>query len=161
GPPPGAKRDMVRRWALPDRMFFGFGACHILAGAALEAAPIPGLRAERIAPRDGLPGFHVFVTDGRRAFDFHGCSDRAALLAHHARAWRRRHPDWRAEIEPVDYDLFDTAALNARRMLGPCQYLHDPRPRARAFLARFHPRASAPHPAADAFQDRPSPLTSP
>ena len=34
----GVKKDPQRRWNLPDRIFFGYGACHILAGAFLAAA---------------------------------------------------------------------------------------------------------------------------
>jgi hypothetical protein len=35
----GAKRDPIKRWALPDRVFFACGACHILAYAFLRAYP--------------------------------------------------------------------------------------------------------------------------
>jgi hypothetical protein len=31
------KQDPVRRWSLPDRVFFACGACHILAYAFLKA----------------------------------------------------------------------------------------------------------------------------
>jgi hypothetical protein len=38
-----AKRNPVRRWAFPDRVFFACGACHILAwpsfAAFLSAGP--------------------------------------------------------------------------------------------------------------------------
>lgn len=30
------KRDPVKRWAVPDRVFFACGSCHILAHAFLE-----------------------------------------------------------------------------------------------------------------------------
>jgi len=33
---PGVKGNPVRRWNLPDRVFFACGACHILAHAFLE-----------------------------------------------------------------------------------------------------------------------------
>jgi hypothetical protein len=71
----GIKRNPERRWALPDRIFFGFGACHILAEAT---------------------------------------------------------------------SALDIAELNARKMLGPDQCLHDALPRAEAFIARIdHEVASA------------------
>lgn len=133
---PGTKRDPVKRWALPDRIFFGHGACHILAGTYLDDPPLDGFHAERIIPVDGLPGNHVYVTDGRIAFDYHGYSVRARLLDHHARGWSARHSGWGCAVERVDFPLLDTAALNARKMLGPDQYLGDPVPRARRFLAR-------------------------
>jgi hypothetical protein len=35
----GVKQDPVRRWSLPDRVFFACGVCHILAYAFLKANP--------------------------------------------------------------------------------------------------------------------------
>ncbi len=132
----GIKTDPERRWALPDRIFFGYGACHILAGVYLDDRPRHGLWAERVIARDGRPGGHAYVTDGAIAFDHHGYVLRDRLLAHHERGWRGRYDGWSCDVVPVDFDLLDTAALNARRMRGPDQYLHDPVPRARAFIAR-------------------------
>ena len=139
---PGIKRNPVRRWALPDRIFFGRGACQILAGVYLETPPIAGFRAERIVPHGGHAGSHVFVSDGMVTFDFHGYALRGRLLAQHWRGWRRRYPDWDAAVEPIDFPLLDTAALNARKMLGPGQFHGDAVARARAFLAAIdHPAA--------------------
>lgn len=132
---PGLKKDPVRRWALPDRIFFGYGACHILAGVFLKK-PVPGFWAEWIVPTEGFAGNHIYVTDGLVAFDFHGYSLRNRLRAHHRSGWSSRQPGWDCCVEKVDFDLLDTAALNARKMLGPGQYLHDPVERAHAFVDR-------------------------
>jgi hypothetical protein len=141
---PGIKEDPLRRWALPDRIFFGHGACHILAGTYLDRAPLPGFRAEWIVPEEGLPGTHIYVTDGEIAFDYHGYSRRGRLLDHHRRGWAGRYLEWRCRVVEVDFPLLDTAALNRRRMRGPDQYLHDPLPRAHHFLDRIdHPAAAA------------------
>ncbi len=141
---PGTKRDPVKRWALPDRIFFGHGACHILAGTYLDDPPLDGFHAERIIPVDDLPGNHVYVTDGRIAFDYHGYTVRVRLLDHHRRCWSVRFPGWACVVERVDFALLDTAELNARKMLGPDQYLGDPVSRARHFLARVrHAEAAA------------------
>ncbi|MBE1284364.1 MAG: hypothetical protein GJ676_13715 [Rhodobacteraceae bacterium] len=139
---PGIKRDPIRRWALPDRIFFGFGACAILAGVYLRRAPLPGFYAERIIPGDGFAGSHVYVTDGEMAFDFHGYSRRSRLLNHHCTAWAGEYDrGWSHRLERVTFDLLDTQALNAHKMLGPDQYYGDPIPRAQAFLDRFdHPK---------------------
>ena len=133
---PGIKKDPHRHWALPDRIFFGYGACHILAGVFLEMEPLPSFYAERIVPADGFYGNHVYVTDGTIAFDYHGYSLRERLLKHHWRGWSSDYPGWSAHVERVDFALLDTAALNARKMRGPDQYLSDPVPRARAFVLR-------------------------
>jgi hypothetical protein len=71
------------------------------------------------------------------ALDYHGYSCRGLLLAHHRKAWSARYPRWDCVIEKVDFDLLDTAALNARKMIGREQYLHDPVPRARRFIEKF------------------------
>ena len=141
---PGIKTDPHRRWSLPDRVFFGHGACHILAGVFLDQPPLPGFYAERIVPAEGLYGNHVYVTDGVIAFDYHGYSIRARLLEHHKRTWSCQHDGWFCAIERVDFKLLSTADLNMRRMLGPDQFLHDPIPRARRFIEqRDHANAAA------------------
>lgn len=140
---PGTKRNPAKRWALPDRLFFGHGACHILAGTYLDAPPLDGFYAERIIPVGDLPGNHVYVTDGRIAFDYHGYSVRMRLLDHHRRGWAARFPGWDCVIERVDFSLLTTVELNARKMLGPDQYLHDPVARARQFLIRVRHKEAA------------------
>ena len=135
---PGIKRDPERRWALPDRIFFGHGACHILAGVYLRETPLPGFYAERIIPQAELGGNHIYVTDGRIAFDYDGYSALLALLRHHTSGWSKRYADdWSCSLERVDFDLLSTEDLNARKMLGPNQYLCDPIARAQRFLARI------------------------
>ena len=139
----GIKKDPVRRWALPDRIFFGYGACYILAGAFLQRPPLEGFHAEWIVPADGFSGNHIFVTNGVVAFDHHGYSRRAALLAHHQKGWASRNDGWACALERVDFDLLDTMQLNQRRMLGPDQYLHDAIFRARCFIDRVDHKVAA------------------
>lgn len=141
---PGIKSNPAGRWALPDRIFFGHGACHILAGTYLRISPLAGFHADRIIPKNNLPGNHIFVSNGDIAFDYHGYSRRSRLLDHHRRCWLKRHDDWECVIEPVAFDLLSTLQLNARKMLGPDQYLWDPIRRAEAFLEKInHPCAAA------------------
>lgn len=136
-PDPEVKKDPVRRWALPDRIFFGHGACHILAGVFLESFPGTRFYPIWIRPHPGYYGNHIFVTDGTRAFDYHGFTLLVRLVAHHRRGWSRRFPGWGANTERVDFSLLDTEALNQRKMRGPDQYLYNPIPRAKRFLARY------------------------
>jgi hypothetical protein len=142
---PGIKADPHRRWALPDRVFFAHGACHILAGVFLDRPPLLGFYAERVIPAEGFVGSHVYVTNGLIAFDYHGYSSRDRLLEHHKRVWSSQQGGWRCAIERVHFKLLSTADLNMRQMRGPDQYLHDPIPRARRFIeqrdhARQRPR---------------------
>ncbi|MDH6263742.1 hypothetical protein [Bradyrhizobium sp. BR13661] len=138
------KADPHRQWSLPDRIFFGYGACHILAGVFLNQPPLPGFYAERVIPAEGFLGSHVYVTDGVIAFDYHGYSRRDRLLQHHKRVWASQYHGWLCTIEMVDFDLLSTSDLNKRRMRGPDQYLRDAIPRARRFIEqRDHASAAA------------------
>jgi hypothetical protein len=139
----GIKKDPERRWALPDRIFFGHGACHILAGVFLQHPPLEGFHAERIIPNEGFAGGHMYVTNGTIAFDYHGYSGRERLLDHHGRGWASLRPGWGCVVERVDFDMLSTVELNQRKMLGPDQYLHDPIPRARRFIERRNHREDA------------------
>lgn len=135
---PGVKSDPVRRWALPDRIFFGHGACHILAGVFLEVKSDLNFFAERIIPGDGFAGNHIYVTNGSIAFDYHGFSSRLRLLRHHTSAWSCQYSEgWNCALERVDFDLLSTAELNRRKMLGPDQYGGDPILRAQFFIQRI------------------------
>ncbi|WP_205520547.1 hypothetical protein [Tropicibacter sp. Alg240-R139] len=117
---PGVKKDPERRWALPDRVIFGNGACHILAGVYLQAPPLPGFYAERTLPGDGFAGNHIYVTDGTVAFDYHGCSLRHLLLRYYTNNWAEEYTQgWHCRLERVAFNLLSTQALNARKMLGP------------------------------------------
>lgn len=140
----GIKADPHRRWSLPDRVFFGYGACHILAGVFPEQPPLPSFYAERVIPAGDLLGNRVYVTNGVVAFDHHGYSSRDRLLEHHQRVWSSQYDGWRCAIERVDFKLLSTADLNMRQMRGPDQYLRDPIPRARKFIEqRDHANAAA------------------
>lgn len=142
---PGIKDHLERRWRLPDRIFFGNGACHILAGVFLNRPPMPGFYAEWIIPGEGFSGSHIYVTNGCVAFDYHGYSSRLKLLLHHTTAWSRQYPrGWNCAIERVWFDLLETGALNCRNMRGPDQYAGDPILRAQNFLERIcHKEAAA------------------
>lgn len=140
---PGVKKNPERRWALPDRVFFGNGACHILAGVYLQAPPLPGFHAERIIPGDGFAGNHIFVTDGTVAFDYHGYTLRNRLLRYYTNNWAGEYSQgWHCRLEQVDFDLLSTQALNARKTLGPDQYLFDPISRAQRYLKKINHSAA-------------------
>lgn len=136
-PKPGNKKDAKKRWNRPDRVFFGFGACHILAGTYLENCPLEGFYGEWIIPKDDFSGHHMFATDGKVTFDYHGYLSREKLLQHYWKGWSARYPGWNAKIERIDFDLLDTVALNKRKHLGPDQFFGDPVARAKTFLSNF------------------------
>ena len=146
---PGIKEDPVRRWSLPDRVFFAAGACHILAHAFWERFARSGFGPIWVRPRGGFTGNHVFVTNGDLAFDYHGYVPRARLVAHYTRRARRAFPGWEADSIPVTVSLVsgEEAKTIGMDIREPAHFLHDALPRARRFLERFdhsvlhHPRS--------------------
>jgi hypothetical protein len=134
-PDPEIKNHPERRWKQPDRIFFGFGACHILAGVFLEDMTALGFYGEWIVPAEGFSGNHIYVTNGEIVFDFHGCSAREKLLERYWKGYQKRYPGWDAHIAKINFPLLDTIELNKRNHRGPDQYFGDPIPRARRFIA--------------------------
>ena len=129
------------RWALPDRIFFACGACHILAHAFLQRHGRPEHEVLWIKPIEGYTGNHIFVTGDGWTFDYHGYSDRRRYLAH---TWRRAGqlwPGWNADIIPLPRDVLVSEARSRTfpglRLREPGQFLHDALPRANRFLDRF------------------------
>jgi len=92
------KADPVRHWHRPDRHFFANGACQVLAFAFLERYPALGFHARWIKPAAGFTGNHIYVTDGIKAFDYHGLTPEARLLAFSFARGRRFFSGWEATL---------------------------------------------------------------
>lgn len=136
------KHDPAMRWALPDRVFFACGACHILAHAFLDRYGADGRRAMWIKPGGGLAGNHVFVEGRGWAFDHHGYSRPGAIYAHHRARARRRWAGWDATLVELPLPVLVSEAASrafdpALWLREPEQFLHDALPRARRYLDRF------------------------
>lgn len=137
-----AKQDPVKRWALPDRVFFACGACHILAHAFLERYGIAGHDVLWIKPSPPHRiGNHIVIATADWVFDFHGYSRRDAFLRH---AWKRGRllwPGWDATLVPLPRDVLiseqRSRQFDGLHLREPRQFLHDALPRARAYLQRF------------------------
>jgi len=113
-----SKRDPVKRWALPDHIFFAGGACHILAHAFLERYGSPAMKAIWIKPAPGFTGNHIFVATDRWAFDYHGYSERGRFLAHNWRRARHWWPGWEATLIELPRDVLISEVANLRRPLA-------------------------------------------
>jgi hypothetical protein len=135
-------QDQVARWALPDRVFFACGACHILAHAFLERYSEPQHQVTWIRSDPGYWGNHIVVGTTDWAFDFHGYSRREAFFAH---AWKRNRSLWRgwnATLVPLPRDVLISGMRSQEfdrrlKLRAPQQFLHDALPRARRYLERF------------------------
>ena len=139
-----SKKDLVQRWALPDRVFFACGACHILAYAFLERYGSTG--AENVVwlkPATGFSGNHIFVDGNGWVFDYHGYSHRERFLAHTYAKAQRWWPGWQASLVELEPDVLiseaKSRAYEGLWLREPRQFLHDALPRARAYLDRFAP----------------------
>jgi hypothetical protein len=136
-----SKSNAETRWALPDRVFFACGACHILAYAFLERWSGPEAQTVWIKPKAGYIGSHIVIDGGAWVFDYHGYSARSRFIAHTWRNARRRWPGWDATLVTLPHDALISES-KSRRYEGlwlrePGQFLNDALPRARAFLERF------------------------
>ena len=138
---PGAKRDPVKQWALPDRVFFAAGACHILAYGFLELYPDSGFEPKWIRPAPGHTGNHIVLVRNELVFDYHGFSEWTRYWAHTMRRANQWWPGWSADLVPLRKE-----ALVSRRhardyeglwMKEPQEFLFDPLARARRYLRRF------------------------
>jgi hypothetical protein len=137
----GAKRDPRIQWALPDRVFFAAGACHMLAYTFLERYPHSGFEAQWIRPAPGHTGNHIVVLreDGC-VFDYHGFSNWARYWTHAVRRANQWWPGWSADIVRIRTD----ALISRRRareyeglwMKEPQEFLFDPLARARRYLQK-------------------------
>ena len=139
--PAGTKGNPQKRWALPDRVFFASGACHILAFAFLERYPHSGFRPVWIKPAHGFTGHHIVLINQDAAFDYHGYSDWGRLLSHTHRKASRWWPGWTAALVELPTDVLvsesKSRTYDGLWLREPKQFLHDALPRAQAFLGRF------------------------
>lgn len=135
------KSNQAMRWALPDRVFFACGACHILAEVFLDKEDSQYLQALWLKPDRGFTGNHIVIDSGSWIFDYHGYSDRDFFLRHTFRKARQWWPGWHATLVPLPRDVLTSEAKSKTYdglwLREPGQFLHDPLPRARTYLGRF------------------------
>jgi hypothetical protein len=136
-----AKHNAEQRWALPERVFFACGACHILAYAFLERYGFEQAQALWLKPAPGFSGNHIFINTGDWVFDYHGYSRHDTFLAHSFRRARHWWPGWDATIVSLPPDVLisepKSRGYEGLWLREPGQFLHDAMPRARAYLTRF------------------------
>ena len=139
----GAKRDPVKQWALPERVFFACGACHVLAYAFLRAYPRKGFAPMWIRPASGHTGNHIVVVRDDLAFDYHGYSNWPRLFAHMRRRANQWSPGWDATLvalpEGVLVSESKSRTYDGLWLKEPQAFLFDAMPRARAYVKRLPP----------------------
>jgi hypothetical protein len=135
------RSDLRLKWALPDRVFFACGACHILVYAAMQRFPQRGFRAIWIKPRPGYIGNHIVAVSANQALDYHGTSEWSRLLAHTRHKARTWWPAWDADLIELPADVL-VSTSKSRTYEGlwlrePKLFPHDPLPRAHRFIDRL------------------------
>lgn len=137
----GGKRNLVKNWALPERVFFACGACHILAYAFLNAYPDAGFSPVWIRPTEGYTGNHIVTVRDQLAFDYHGYSHWPTLLDHTKRKANRWWPGWDAELIELRKEVLvseaESRACGGLWLREPWQYLYNAMPRAQRYVQRF------------------------
>jgi hypothetical protein len=132
------RADQLLSWRRNDKSFFAAGACHILAWVFLSCED----RAAGFSPV-GLRQVgeeymnHVYVSDGRWAFDHDGWTREDELLAVTRAARADATPGAVVERLALLKDLEQFCAECNYRL--PSQFAYDAVPRARAYIARFPP----------------------
>jgi len=139
-----SKYDAIKRWHLPDRVFFACGACHILAYAFIEqydANDTSHFAALWIKPASGFIGNHIVIAGDDWIFDYHGYSHRTTYMNHTLKRAQQRWPGWQAEMIILAPDILvseqKSRAIDGLWLREPSQFLHDALPRAQKFLSRF------------------------
>lgn len=110
------------------------GACHVLAFRLVERSQDQDLDVVLISPTDGVPGSHVYVSDGQRAFDFNGWTNERFFLEETARRCRARWPGWECELIRIVGSLQEFCFEYRHRL--PAAFAFDPIPRADRYLER-------------------------
>ncbi|MEH6527029.1 MAG: hypothetical protein V7723_13220 [Sneathiella sp.] len=135
------KRDLEKRWSLPDRVFFACGACQVLAHVFLENITPVDAQAVWIKPSEGQTGNHIFVSFGDMVFDYHGYTEKKRFLAHYWKKARQVYPAWDADLVEITPDTLTTAGpsvvYDGLWLRAPHQFFKTPVPRANAYLEKF------------------------
>ena len=79
----------------------------------------------------------MVVARDELVFDWVGFQKRAVFVDEYFAAMRRLIPDWNARFTALESDPIGWDFCRRHPHRHPTEFLHDPLPRARAFIARF------------------------
>jgi hypothetical protein len=126
------RKDPFLFWKRDDQPFFAAGACHILAEMFRQLHYGEDYRVIFIKPINGMPGTHVYISDGTWAFDHNGWTREQELLDTSRRAYTKRYPGWDCERIVVTDDLETFSRQNNHRQ--PWQFAYLPWERAYKYI---------------------------
>lgn len=135
------KNDPVRRWNLKDSLFFSNGACHILAYVFLERFPDTGFLPYWVKPDPDFKGNHIFVASKDQAFDYKGFSSLQNFFNDLEAGMEQHYCNWKYETILLDKHILvseeESRKLDGLWLRPPEKFLHNPIPRAQAYLNQF------------------------
>ena len=138
------KADLEASWLRPDQDFFSAGACHILAGAFLEAHPGSEFASYLLQPARGFRGGHVLVIGDELTFDWLGYQPRGDRLTRFEQERRTAMPGWHGSMVPIADPLSWTFCRQFHHR-HPTQYPYDVMERARRFRLELEKLYCQPH----------------
>ena len=135
------KNDPVKRWDLPDHLFFSNGACHILAFAFLEKYPKLDFAPFWIKPKEDFRGNHIFVANSKLAFDYNGLKEYDLYLADLKDSMKQHYDNWDFELITLNNSTLvseeESKTYDGLWLRPPEKFLHNALPRARKYLNQF------------------------
>ncbi len=135
---PEEKADKFLAWKRDDTSFFAAGACHILAYMFMELHykekewKMIGLKANK-----DQYVHHVYVTDGKWAFDYAGWTREEELLKETKKAHYAEDKEWNFERIVIKEDLETFCKLQNHR--PPAYFPFLPWERAYNYIKHFAP----------------------
>lgn len=133
---PAQKVDLAACWLRSDQEFFSSGACHILAGAFLEAHPRSVFQAYLLQPAGGFRGAHVLVAGDDVTFDWKGYQPRSDYLRSFEQERQMTMPGWYCSMIPVS-DPLGWRFCRRFHHRHPSQFPDDVLARARRFCLKL------------------------
>jgi hypothetical protein len=129
------RTDPFLFWKRDDQSFFAAGACHILAEMFRQLHYGEDYQVIFIKPINGMPGTHIYVSNGTWAFDHNGWTREQELLDVSRQAYTKRYPGWDCERIVVTEDLETFSRKNNHRQ--PWQFAYLPWERAYKYIHQF------------------------
>lgn len=135
------KNDPIKRWELPDKLFFSNGACHILAYAFLVRYPNENFKSIWIRPKSEFKGNHIFVTNNSLVFDYNGFNNPDVFFTELKSGMTKHYTNWSFDLIELSKDVLISEKKSKNHeglwLRPPEKFLHNALPRAEEYLEKF------------------------
>lgn len=139
--PKHIKEDPIKRWELPDNIFFAAWACHILAFAFLEKYKDMDFKPYWIKPKEWYTWNHIFVSNGKVVFDYKWFTNKYDYINNLESFMKSVFYEWDYEIIEIPKRILISEEESKKYdwlwLREPNQFLHNALPRAEKYLNIF------------------------